>query len=469
MSVFHYYPENAHVVKSGDSSLLFHPTSVGLFHLDAEGQKILAELEEKGSIDSNAASASFRPGVLDSLLGDLSVLNVVGAELNSPKAKKISVTGDEFPLSTLILNVTTGCNLSCTYCYKEDLVEAKNGLKMTYEVAKNSVDLLFSEGLMSDPCNIVFFGGEPLTNLPLIKKVVDYAENRSAKEGKPLTFTMTTNATMLTEDIVDYLDSHAFGLTISIDGPKAIHDKNRITTSGNGTYETVRRKTEMLLSRYRSRPIGARVTLTRGVTQVVDIHNHLKYDLGFFEVGFAPVTSGDMSSFNLTSDELKIIFTEMRKLGRHYVEEAIAGKNVGFGNIHQLMSNLYKGAAKVLPCAAGQTLLAVDGEGDLNLCHRFTGSELPTYGNVNTGVIDRPALNEMLEAAADKSDKGCSSCHIRGICAGGCYHESYAVTGDPLAPTYHYCDLLRDWADFGIAAYGEILEKNPSYFKNHIF
>ena len=159
----------------------------------------------------------------------------------------------------------------------------------------------------------------------------------------------------------------------------------------------------------------------------------------------------------------------MKILGRHYVNEAIAGRNVGFGNIHQLMSNLYKGAAKVLPCAAGQSLLAVDGEGDLNLCHRFTGSEMPTFGNVNTGHVDRPAMNKLLEAAADKSDKGCGSCHIRGICAGGCYHESYAVTGDPLAPTYHYCDLLRDWADFGIAGYGEILEKNPGFFKKHIF
>ena len=55
----------------------------------------------------------------------------------------------------------------------------------------------------------------------------------------------------------------------------------------------------MLLERHRTRPVGARVTLTRGITDVVAIHRHLRDEIGFFEVGFAPVTAGDISAFNL--------------------------------------------------------------------------------------------------------------------------------------------------------------------------
>ena len=59
-----------------------------------------------------------------------------------------------------------------------------------------------------------------------------------------------------------------------------------------------------LLERYRSRPVGARVTLTPGVTDVIAIHRHLKHELGFFEAGFSPVTAGDTEIFNLNEAEL---------------------------------------------------------------------------------------------------------------------------------------------------------------------
>jgi uncharacterized protein len=92
--------------------------------------------------------------------------------------------------------------------------------------------------------------------------MVDYCERRFAEAGKQVEFVMTTNATLLTEETVDYLNAHRFGLSVSIDGPKTVHDRNRITVGGQGTYDVVRRKAEMLLSRYNSRPVGARVTLT---------------------------------------------------------------------------------------------------------------------------------------------------------------------------------------------------------------
>ncbi|MCB1806803.1 MAG: 4Fe-4S cluster-binding domain-containing protein, partial [Candidatus Competibacteraceae bacterium] len=91
-----------------------------------------------------------------------------------------------------------------TYCYKEDLTTPAQGAKMDFETARKSVDLLLREGAARERINIVFFGGEPLTNLPLIKQVVDYAEQRCDELGKSADFSLTTNATLLTEDNVDY-------------------------------------------------------------------------------------------------------------------------------------------------------------------------------------------------------------------------------------------------------------------------
>jgi uncharacterized protein len=131
------------------------------------------------------------------------------------------------------------------------------------------------------------------------------------------------------------------------------------------------------------------------------------------------------------------------------------------------MTDLHEGRRKSLPCGAGVGLLAVDKKGDLNLCHRFTGSALPTFGNVETG-IDAQRLGEFLGRASDRSGTDCSTCRIRNLCAGGCYHESWVRYGDPHHRTYHYCDLLRRWVDFGIRVYTQITARNPSFFTTHI-
>ena len=223
----------------------------------------------------------------------------------------------------------------------------------------------------------------------------------------------------------------------------------------------------MLLERHRTRAVGARVTLTAGVTDVVAIHRHLHEEIGFFEVGYAPVTSGDVSLYNLSEDELAEVFRGMKTLGRDYQEKALAGANNGFANMHQLMTDLADGTRKSLPCGAGLGMLAVDKDGGLNLCHRFTGSDLPTFGSVESG-IDKASLGAFLETAQERSGRPCETCRIRNLCSGGCYHESYARYGDPTHPVAHYCDLMRDWVEFGIEVYCRIMAGNPEFFEQHV-
>jgi uncharacterized protein len=469
MGYLQFQPQNAHRVTVDARELLFHVPTTALFEIDATDGDILGLLAEKGRVTPEDVEARFAdrdPADIARRLRGLIDLDIV-TDGRPPAAERPAIRIESFPLSTIVLNVNTGCNLSCTYCYKEDLDTPSKGRKMAFETAVQSIDLLLKESPDRDSYNVVFFGGEPLSNLSLIRQVVDHAEPRFAALGKKVNFTLTTNATLLTEDIVDWLDAHRFGLTVSMDGPKALHDLNRKTVGGKGSYEAVAAKARMLLARYRSRPVGARVTLTAGVTAIEEIWDHLKNDIGFAEVGFSPVTSGPMTAFNLTGDELSAVFEGMKALGRRYRDEALAGRNIGFSNMHQLMQDLWEGRSKALPCGAGIGMLAVDHQGGLNLCHRFTGSDMDLYGDVRTG-IEKERLAGFLEARLDRTDKGCATCRIRNLCAGGCYHESYAHFSDPLKPTYHYCDLMRDWVDFGIGVYGELIARAPRYFHDHI-
>ena len=461
---------NGHIVRFNGRAMLLHVPTTALFELDALGQAVITATEHRQEFDYAALHADLTPrfksaDVEDFVdrLAELEVLQIRSGGAINPRRVKV----EAYPLSTLVLNVNTGCNLGCTYCYKEDLQTPARGEKMNFDTASRSVDLLLTQAAERDKVGIVFFGGEPLTNMPLIREVVSYAERRAVETGKGMDFSLTTNATLLTEELVDYFNAHRFGISISIDGPKVIHDRNRRTVGGKGTYDVVARKARMLLERYRAKPVGARVTLTGGTTEVEAIHAHLRGELGFHEVGYAPVTSAENAAHALSSEDLSRVHAAFERLGEQYLEYAVRGANNGFSNMHQLMTDLHEGRRKALPCGAGVGLLAVDKDGGLNLCHRFTGSDLPTFGNVATG-IDSERLGAFLGKAADRSGTDCATCRIRNLCAGGCYHEAYSRFGDPLHRTYHYCDLLRSWVDFGVRIYSEIMSKNPDFFRTHI-
>ncbi|MEZ5478167.1 MAG: quinohemoprotein amine dehydrogenase maturation protein [Thiolinea sp.] len=469
MSLY-YQGQNAHALTVDGAHLLFHVPTTSLFEMDHLDHEVLALARDQGQLKAADLEQVFRdrvdPQVMRERIQGFRELKLLDPQPQAPEHRK-KVEIREFPLTTMVLNVNTGCNLACRYCYKEDLAKPSAGNKMAFDTARQAIELLLKESPDREHYNIVFFGGEPLSNMPLIREVVSWADQRLAEIGAKADYSLTTNATLLTEELVDWLDAHRFGLTVSMDGPKTLHDLNRLTVGGKGSYDVVAAKARMLLARYRSRPVGARVTLTAGVTDVMAIWDHLRNDLGFQEVGFSPVTAGSIDAHNLDETEVRQVFERMKQLGEHYVTEALAGRSNGFSNMHQLMTDLWEGRSKALPCGAGLGMLAVDHQGGLNLCHRFTGSEMDTFGTVTDG-IKKAELGQFLEARAERSGKGCATCRIRNLCAGGCYHESYVHFSDPMMPTYHYCELMRDWVDFGIAAYARILKHNPDFFPEHI-
>ncbi|HUY02288.1 MAG TPA: SPASM domain-containing protein, partial [Rhodocyclaceae bacterium] len=107
-------------------------------------------------------------------------------------------------------------------------------------------------------------------------------------------------------------------------------------------------------------------------------------------------------------------------------------------------------------------LLAAGTDGSLSLCHRFTGTGVGNFGDVTNGIAQE-RLGEFI-TAAQRVNAACSECPARGICAGGCYHEAYVRSGDPLAPTFGHCDFVREWLAFGLDCFGDISAANPEFF-----
>lgn len=132
-------------------------------------------------------------------------------------------------LSLVTLQITQDCNLRCSYCpyTGNDNVNRLHKKKyMDIDLAKRTIDYLYAHSIDSEKITIGFYGGEPLLAFDTMKSVVDYAHNLI--QDKLLSFTITTNATLMNREILEFLNDNNFDLVISIDGPKEINDANRV-------------------------------------------------------------------------------------------------------------------------------------------------------------------------------------------------------------------------------------------------
>ena len=246
--------------------------------------------------------------------------------------------------------------------------------------------MLFAESGERRGVHITFFGGETLMNFPLLERVVEYANQQAAALGRSIDFSLTTNATLLTPAIIQFLSDNRIGVTVSMDGPPEMHDALRVFANGRGSYDIIAPKVRELLAAHRTRPIAARVTLTSGVTDVGRIYRHLKHDLGFHEVGFAPVTTSPDRLYAIGERGMDDVFEQFRVLAGEYLEFALRGELHGFSNVSDTLAELYQGVNKSHPCGAGLGLMGVGPSGDIAPCHRFVDSDTHALGNIATGI-----------------------------------------------------------------------------------
>jgi uncharacterized protein len=373
-----------------------------------------------------------------------------------------------FPIQTLVMNLTNQCNLSCQYCYEfgADKLATPEGKPkfMDLETAKSSVDFLLGQSEGRQSVHITFFGGETLMNFPLLKQVVAYANERAAREGRHIDFSLTTNATLLTPAIIEFLSENRIGVTVSMDGPKEMHDHLRVFANGKGSYDIIEPRVRALIQNHRTRPITARVTLTAGVSDVIRIFRHLKQDLGFHEVGFAPVTSSANQLYTIGNQGMDSVLDQFHTLADEYLEYAIRGEAHGFSNVSDTLAELCQGVNKSHPCGAGLGLLGVGPSGDIAPCHRFVDSDAHSLGNIATG-LDKAKQADFLNRGNIANKYDCHTCWARPLCAGGCHHEAFVRYGDTGHPNLHYCDWIRDWTDTCLKIYGAIAAKNPGFLQ----
>ncbi len=463
-----------HAFEAANRRYLYLVPSAAVFALDAPAAALIDALDAAPATRTDLisrVSAQFPRTDLGGLLAELEQIHAVQpVPTPAPKTPTIipltPVT--PFPLTTAVLNVTNQCNLSCGYCYEyseDKIVDTTNGKQpkfMTDETARQSIDLLFRESGEVAVVHVSFFGGETLMNYPVLSRAVPYAKAQAAAYGKRVEFNLTTNATLLTPKMIAFLADEDISVTVSIDGPREMQNRFRVFHDGSGSYDVMLPRVQELLRRHRSRPIGARVTLTSQVSDVLGIYRHLTDEIGFQEVGFAPVTTSPDRDHALDASGFDQMVTQFTALADEFLQAALAGRHHGFSNVSETLGEIHKGVSKAYPCGAGLGLIGVSTGGDVALCHRFAGSEEHGLGSVSAG-LDRDAQRAFLERNHIGHKTDCHTCWARPLCSGGCYHEAHTRYGSTTHPNLHYCDWIREWTDICLRIYGEIAERSPSF------
>lgn len=466
-----YRPAEHHAFSAAGRDFLYLIPSGAVFGLEGLSREIFETLKaapmEHEEIVQRMLDRGYGLGEIEDTLGELEYCDVI--EGGMAKEKFPSLPEPDFPLQRIVLNTTNQCNLACGYCYEysDDRISttANKPKYMGEDVAKAAIDTLMKESASRPLLHVTFFGGETLLNFPLMKWAVEYARTEAAKLGKQVDFSLTTNATLLTEEIVDFLAENRIGVTVSIDGDRELNDRMRVFHNGKGSYDVIAPKIKMLLERHKTNSIGARVTLSSGVSEIRRIYDHLTKELGFKGVGISPATANPDRLYHIGGTKMDNVLGQFEELAWEYLDYALNNGQHYFTNVNDSLKEIHQGISKAYTCGAGLGLLGVSTSGGLAACHRFVDSPVAQMGNVMDGGVDHAARRQFLENHHIGSRPDCHSCWVRPTCAGGCYHESFIHHGQTAASTLNQCDRVRGWIDLCLRIYGEIAVRNPKFLE----
>jgi uncharacterized protein len=383
---------------------------------------------------------------------EAAVMNGGGQELAS-LLDKVGLGGtpliDDAPLPqpalhALSLAVAQTCNLGCTYCYAQQGEFGGAGKNMPLEEATRAVELLVNGAADGAKLNLAFLGGEPLVNRSVLQAATLYAEQLAERRGNPITFSITTNGTLLTPADAEFFETHAFAVTISLDGPRESHNLLRPFKSGSGSFDAILQRVRPLLALQRRMQVSARVTVTPANLELRRALDEF-IELGFHSVGFSPMLSSPTGLGEMQSNDLEIMLGGMIDCGREFERRTRNGERYPFANMVNAMRELGRGTHRPYPCGAGAGYLGVSADGELSACHRFVGDEAGAMGSLTDGV-DRERQAEWLSQRHVHRQEPCRSCWARYLCGGGCHHE-VIHRGRPA------CDYIRGWLHYCIEAW----------------
>jgi uncharacterized protein len=340
----------------------------------------------------------------------------------------------------LILQVTQNCNLRCSYCfYGQGNYDNRthSSKRMSFETAKKGIDYILNHSSNLENVYISFYGGEPLLEIDLIKKCIEYAEEKV--EGKKITYSMTTNGTLFNREVVELFDKYDFQIVISLDGTKEMHDLNRKFVNGKGSFDMIMDNIKDIKNWYPE--FANRIMFNTVIAPKSDfscVKNFLEHDevIGNSFVSANTVndlyTSNDYSNYDEkfyianSYGEFKLLLAVLGRLDKKFASKIFQERfNHTIKTYQGLVDKggMPRRAHPGGPCIPGVHRIFVNVNEDIYPCERVSESSKPmNIGNLEKGIDIEKAVK--LINIGKLTENECKSCWA-----------------------FHYCDMCAAFAD----------------------
>ncbi len=349
-------------------------------------------------------------------------------------------------IKALCLHVAHSCNLNCEYCFASQGRYHGERALMSYETGEQALDFLIANSGERYNLEVDFFGGEPLMNWEVVKKLVAYARSIEKNYHKHFRFTLTTNGLLIDDDVINFANQEMDNIVLSLDGRREIHDAYRKDYAGNGSYDKIVPKFQKLVkarvkNQNHKTSYYIRGTFTHNNPDFTRDLFHMA-DLGFTELSMEPVVCAPDDPAALTEDDIKLVKSQYEILARDMLRREREHKPIRFYHFTLDLTDgpcIYK---RVSGCGSGTEYMAVTPQGDLYPCHQFVGEEGYKLGDIWRGVVNQE-LREKFRACNAYSRPECQNCWAKLYCSGGCAANAYHAAGDITGIYQPGCELFR--------------------------
>ena len=344
-------------------------------------------------------------------------------------------------ISQLILEVTSSCNFKCRYCHQTSEVTARPKM-LNEDIAYKSIDFLFEHSKDAKEIAITFYGGEPLLNFEIIKKVVNYANLKF--ESKPVIYNMTTNASLINEEITSFWVENNFSVLISLDGDEAIQNRHRrYLSDGGATFKDVWNHVLELRNNfpdyfYSHISFNAVIMPDENPGRVKDFFEKNNIPKTMLTTNYADLTGIDYFSTSLVKNE--------EVYSKECFDEEFRDIIERFRNKDKLLTKWHHSG----PCVPAARRLFITTDGNFYPCEKVHEAADCLLGNVNSGINFEKAT-ELLNIGRLTSED-CKKCWAMRLCS-MCVKQ--CLDGDSISPEKKKiaCKMMRENAFFFLTAY----------------
>lgn len=329
------------------------------------------------------------------------------------------------------LFVTQQCNLNCKYCFEGEKKSSrmnKDIVPFLVSFMKNYINNDFVE---DKEIWVNFNGGEAL----LEKDFIKYAVNFFKKNGITH-FSISTNFTLIDDDILTFLIENNFIMQISVDGMKHIHDLNRIDYDGNGTFDKVWYNLKKI------DVINQNLNIHYSMVFTPETISNLYESVDFlFRNGKRYVIASFNSKAHWTEREIEILQQQAILCRKLYVKMFEKEIPVYFKLISQYIQDFFNGFNRS-KCGICRDLIGITPNGGILACGAFLGNESENeflIGSIYKTEINTTLVQKLLYQK--NTDKVCLICSLKDRCHNDCLVCNFDCNGDLGHPDEMTCHI----------------------------